>query len=109
MGRLAHGVAAVALIVASAAVAQPGGQALEKSFDGMISTADQLGWLQTMSSAPNHVGAPHNKANADMQLALFRQWGWDARIERFDVLYPTPLSTAFELVAPTPGVSGSPG
>ena len=95
----ASGVAALAL--ASAAIAQPGGQALEKSFDGMISSADQLGWLQTMSSAPNHVGAPHNKVNADMQLALFKQWGWDARIEQFDVLYPTPLSTTLELIAPT--------
>jgi N-acetylated-alpha-linked acidic dipeptidase len=97
---LASGVAALAL-VATAASAQPGGQALEQRFDGMISTADQLGWLQTMSSAPNHVGAPHNKANADMQLVLFKQWGWDARIERFDVLYPTPLSTTLELIAPT--------
>jgi N-acetylated-alpha-linked acidic dipeptidase len=101
MRGLASAVAAVALMLSSATFAQPGGQALEKSFDGMISTADQLGWLQTMSSAPNHVGAPHNKANADMQLALFRQWGWDARIERFDVLYPTPISTTLELVAPT--------
>ncbi len=97
---LASGVAALAL-VATAAIAQPGGQALEQRFDGMISAADQLGWLQTMSSAPNHVGAPHNKANADMQLALFKQWGWDARIERFDVLYPTPISTTLELIAPT--------
>ncbi|WP_308517879.1 transferrin receptor-like dimerization domain-containing protein [Sphingomonas flavescens] len=97
---LASGVAALAL-VATAATAQSGGQALEQSFDSMISTADQLGWLQTMSSAPNHVGAPHNKANADMQLALFKQWGWDARIERFDVLYPTPISTTLELVTPT--------
>ena len=99
-GLLASGVAALALI-ATAATAQPSGQALEQRFDGMISTADQLGWLQTMSSAPNHVGAPHNKANADMQLALFKQWGWDARIERFDVLYPTPISTTLELVTPT--------
>ena len=53
-----------------------------------------------MSSAPNHVGSPHDKANADMQLALFKQWGWDAHIERFDVLYPTPISTTLELVTP---------
>ena len=35
-----------------------------------------------------------------MQLALFKQWGWDAHIERFDVLYPTPISTTLELVTP---------
>jgi N-acetylated-alpha-linked acidic dipeptidase len=89
-------------LVSSGAVAQSDGtsQALEKNFDSMISSADQLGWLEQMSSAPNHVGAPHNKANADMQLALFKQWGWDAHIERFDVLYPTPISTTLELVTP---------
>jgi N-acetylated-alpha-linked acidic dipeptidase len=73
---------------------------LEAAFDGMISSADQQGWLEQMSSAPNHVGSPHDKANAEMELALFKQWGWDARIERFDVLYPTPISTTLELVAP---------
>jgi N-acetylated-alpha-linked acidic dipeptidase len=75
-------------------------QSLEKSFDALISTADQQQWLQQMASAPNHVGSPHDKANADFQLAMFKQWGWDAHIERFDVLYPTPISTALELVTP---------
>src|SRR4051794_36655166 len=66
----------------------------------MIRSADQQGWLEQMASAPNHVGSPHDKANADMQLALFKQWDWDAHIERFDVLYPTPISTTVELVTP---------
>jgi N-acetylated-alpha-linked acidic dipeptidase len=91
-----------ALAFASIAAAQPASptQALEKNFDAMISSADQLAWLQQMSSAPNHVGSLHDKANADFQLAMFKQWGWDAHIERFDVLYPTPISTTLELVAP---------
>jgi len=88
--------------LASAATAQPSGTgaALERNFDSLISSAEQMSWLEQMSSAPNHVGSPHDKANADMELALFKQWGWDARIERFDVLYPTPISTALELVTP---------
>ena len=97
--------AALALaLVSMPLAAQPASptQALEKNFDAMISSADQLAWLQQMSSAPNHVGSPHDKANADFQLAMFRQWGWDAHIERFDVLYPTPISTTLELVAPQP-------
>jgi N-acetylated-alpha-linked acidic dipeptidase len=75
-------------------------QALEKNFDALISPADQQQWLQQMASEPNHVGSPHDKANAEMELALFKQWGWDAHIEQFDVLYPTPISTTVELVAP---------
>src|SRR6476661_6892391 len=59
-----------------------------------------------MSSEPNHVGSPHDKANAEMELALFKQWGWDAHIEQFDVLYPTPISTTVELIAPQHVVLG---
>ncbi|MEA3059049.1 MAG: hypothetical protein QOE50_461 [Sphingomonadales bacterium] len=100
--------AALGVALASTSAAQPSGpaQALEQRFDALISPADQLAWLQPMSSAPNHVGSPHNKANADMQLALFKQWGWDARIERFDVLYPTPITTTVELVTPQRVVLG---
>jgi N-acetylated-alpha-linked acidic dipeptidase len=93
--------ASAAFVFAAPAVAAPANpEALEASFDSMISAADQQQWLKEMASAPNHVGAPHNKANAEMQLALFKQWGWDARIEKFDVLYPTPVSTTLELVTP---------
>ena len=102
----------VAFAFASPALAAPAGsgQALERSFDALISTADQQQWLQQMSSEPNHVGSPHDKANAEMQLALFKQWGWDAHIEQFDVLYPTPISTTLELIAPErlSEASGSP-
>jgi N-acetylated-alpha-linked acidic dipeptidase len=90
--------------VASAAIAAPAAaadtSALEQRFDSMISPAEQQQWLQTMSSEPNHVGSPHDKANAEMTLALFKQWGWDAHIEQFDVLYPTPITTTLELVTP---------
>ena len=93
--------AALALCAMPAfAAPAPDRQALERSFDALINTGEQQQWLKQMSSEPNHVGSPHDKANAEMVLALFKQWGWDARIERFDVLYPTPISTTLELVAP---------
>src|ERR1022692_3435671 len=75
--------------------------ALEKKLDEQISAVDQRAWLEQMSSAPNHVGSPHDKANADFMLAKFNEWGWDTRIETFQVLYPTPKKVAVELVAPT--------
>jgi N-acetylated-alpha-linked acidic dipeptidase len=90
--------------VAAAAIATPAvaaaDAALEQKFDAQLSSADDIAWLKQMSSAPNHVGSPHDKANAEYQLALFKQWGWDAHIEQFDVLYPTPISTTVELVTP---------
>ncbi len=56
--------------------------------------------MKLLSSQPNHVGSPHNKANADRILSWFKTWGWDAHIETFWVLYPTPISETLELVAP---------
>lgn len=75
--------------------------AAEKSFDAALVADDQRQWMEQMAAAPNHVGSPHNKANAEYMLGLFQQWGWQARIESFDVLYPTPKKVALQLLAPT--------
>ena len=37
----------------------------------------------------------------NFELTKFREWGWDASIETFSVLYPTPREVSVELVAPT--------
>ena len=59
-----------------------------------MSADDLRDWLKQMTSAPNHVGSPHDKANAEFQLAKFREWGWDAAIETFSVLYPDAEGSA---------------
>ncbi len=73
---------------------------LEQRFDALLSASDMRAWLKRLSSEPNQVGSPHDKANAEWMLAQFRKWGWDAHIETFDVLYPTPEKELVELVAP---------
>jgi N-acetylated-alpha-linked acidic dipeptidase len=74
---------------------------LEQRFDADLSAADLRSWMQQMSSEPNHVGSAHDKANAEFELKKFREWGWEASVETFSVLYPTPREVAVELVAPT--------
>jgi N-acetylated-alpha-linked acidic dipeptidase len=74
--------------------------ALEARFDAALSAKEMRAWLERMSAEPNQVGSPHDKANADFMLATFRSWGWDAAIETFYVLYPTPKHELLELVAP---------
>ena len=74
---------------------------LEQRFDAELSAPEMRDWLQRLSAAPNQVGSPHDKANAEFLLAQFKKWGWDARIETFDVLYPTPKQELVEMVAPT--------
>jgi N-acetylated-alpha-linked acidic dipeptidase len=72
--------------------------------------------IRRLSAYPHHVGSPHDKENAEWILARFKQWGLDAHIERFDVLFPTPKERVVELVAPTrfvaklrePAVKGDP-
>src|SRR6267378_3572863 len=87
----------------SAAVPTPSARAaLERNFDAAITIDEMRGWLQRMSAEPNHVGSPHDKANADWELAQFKKFGWDAHIETFEVLYPTPISESVELLDAQP-------
>src|SRR5712691_9798444 len=60
------------------------------------------GYMKRLSARPHHVGSPYDKENADWMLARFKEWGWDAQIESFTVLFPTPKERVVELVAPTP-------
>jgi N-acetylated-alpha-linked acidic dipeptidase len=81
---------------------QPSPAEVERQFDASLSAAEMASWMKTMAAEPNHVGSPHDKANAEMVLAQFRDWGWDAHIETFEVLYPTPISETLELVGAEP-------
>jgi N-acetylated-alpha-linked acidic dipeptidase len=76
-------------------------RSLEQRFDAELKPEELRAWLKNLASAPNHVGSPHDKANAEFVRDLFRQWGWQAQIEVFDVLYPTLKEHSLELVAPT--------
>jgi len=75
---------------------------LESKFDAALSPEAIDARLKTLSAAPNNVGSPHDKANAEFVLAQLKSWGWDARIETFQVLYPTPLHESLDLLGPTP-------
>src|SRR5258707_1221852 len=81
---------------------QPSPAEVERQFDASLSAAEMAGWMKTMAAEPNHVGSPQDKANAEMVLAQFREWGWDAHIETFEVLYPTPTSETLELLGANP-------
>ena len=57
--------------------------------------------MQRLSARPHHVGSPYDKDNAEWILAKFKEWGLDAHIETFEVLFPTPKERVVELVEPT--------
>ena len=54
-----------------------------------------------LAAHPHNVGSEYQRENAEWLVARYKEWGWDAHIERFDVLYPTPKERVVELVAPT--------
>ncbi|HTT60891.1 MAG TPA: transferrin receptor-like dimerization domain-containing protein [Bryobacteraceae bacterium] len=57
-------------------------------------------YMQRLSARPHHVGSPYDKDNAEWILSQFKEWGLDAHIETFEVLFPTPKSRALEMLAP---------
>jgi len=55
-------------------------------------------YMQRLSARPHHVGSPYDKDNADWLLAKFKEFGFDAQIESYDVLFPTPKERQVELL-----------
>jgi hypothetical protein len=67
-----------------------------------IPNANNIGdYIKRMSARPHHLGSPYDKDNAEWILSKFKEWGWDARIETYDVLFPTPNERLVEMVGPS--------
>jgi N-acetylated-alpha-linked acidic dipeptidase len=73
----------------------------EAKFRAIPAPQNQRDYMQRLSARPHHVGSPYDKDNAEWMLAKFKEWGLEANIESFDVLFPTPKARAVELVEPT--------
>ena len=72
----------------------------EAKFRAIPDPANLRAYMQRLSARPHHVGSPYDKDNAEWILAKFKEWGLDAQIETFDVLFPTPKERSLELVEP---------
>lgn len=73
----------------------------ERKFRAIPQPANLRDYMQRLSARPHHVGSAYDKDNAEWILAKFKEWGLDAHIETFDVLFPTPKFRIVELVEPT--------
>jgi len=73
----------------------------EAKFRAIPDLARLRSTMQRLSARPHHVGSPYDKANAEWLRDQFRSFGWQAEIENFDVLFPTPKERVVELIAPT--------
>jgi N-acetylated-alpha-linked acidic dipeptidase len=73
----------------------------EELFRSIPSAERQSEYMERLTARPHHLGSPYNRENADWLLATFKEWGLDAYLETFDVLFPTPKERAVELLEPT--------
>lgn len=73
----------------------------EKKFRDGITPGDIRENMRRLSARPHSVGSPYDKDNAQWILSRFKEWGFEARIETFNVLFPTPKERLVELVEPT--------
>jgi N-acetylated-alpha-linked acidic dipeptidase len=74
----------------------------EEKFDSYLSTKNIDDWIKRLSARPHHVGSPYGKANAEYMRDLFKSWGYDAELETYYVLFPTPKSRLLELTGSNP-------
>src|SRR6202167_5336144 len=74
----------------------------ERKFRSAVSPDNIRATMRRLSARPHHVGSPYDKDNAEWILARYKEWGFDAKIETFYVLFPTPKSRLLEMVSPTP-------
>ncbi|HET9399860.1 MAG TPA: PA domain-containing protein, partial [Candidatus Acidoferrales bacterium] len=105
---------------AAAFISLPGAtQNRPTTFDGYSadSSAAENGWevkfraipdpnrmrdsMKLLSAHPHHVGSPYDQENAQWILKQFQSYGWDAHIETFKVLFPTPQERVVEMTEPT--------
>jgi N-acetylated-alpha-linked acidic dipeptidase len=55
-------------------------------------------YMERLTARPHNVGSPYDEDNAEWLLGKFKEFGLDAHIETFTVLYPTPKERLVELV-----------
>jgi len=73
----------------------------EMKFRAIPDPANMREDMRLLSARPHHVGSPYDKQNAEWIMARFKEWGFDAHIETFNVLFPTPKVRLLEMVEPT--------
>ena len=75
-------------------------KALEAEFDTMLSADNLDQWMKFMSAEPHYLGTEYGRKNAEWMVKHFKSWGYDAKIETYQVLFPYPKVRLLELIAP---------
>jgi len=74
---------------------------LEGRFDGLVRADNLRDGMKRLAARPHHLGSPYDKENAEFIADQFKSWGYETRIEEFQVLFPTPKIRILELTEPS--------
>ena len=75
-------------------------QQAEKNFDANLSAKRIEDNIRILSARPHHLGSAGGKEVVQKLEAQFKEWGWNTRVETYQVLFPTPVTRKLEMVAP---------
>jgi hypothetical protein len=95
--RRAVAVLILTTVTASMPLAAQNAPAWDATFRALTSAAKIGEYMRRLSARPHHVGSPYGRDNAEWMVARFKEWGWEARIETYDVLFPTPKERVLEI------------
>ncbi|MFZ6010625.1 MAG: M28 family metallopeptidase [Bacteroidota bacterium] len=73
----------------------------EEKFDSYLQASNLDQWMKRLAARPHHLGSDYGRQNAEFMRDQFKSWGYQAEIETFQVLFPTPKVRVLEMVAPT--------
>jgi N-acetylated-alpha-linked acidic dipeptidase len=74
---------------------------LESQYDSSLDVGNLEEWIRYITSKPVYTGSPHNKETTDWMVEQFNSWGFETRLDVYQVLYPTPRIRELELLEPT--------
>lgn len=74
---------------------------IEKAFEEKLNATNLDQWMQRMAAEPHWVGTQYGEENAKWIQSLFKSWGYDAKIETYQILFPYPTERVLELTGPT--------
>lgn len=69
----------------------------EQTFDSYLKTSNIDQWMKRLAARPHHLGSAYGKQNAEFMRDQFRSWGYEAEIETYKVLFPTPKTRVLEM------------
>lgn len=72
----------------------------EQAFDSVLSAAHIGSTIKLLSSKPHNLSSAASKEVADTILNRYKSYGFDAHLEKFTVLFPTPKTRLLEMIAP---------